>query len=164
MRLGAIGRQPSDVPGNTAKPEGPEWRVEGLKRFLRVLSSLPKDLQNDTRDASQQIASDIASKAQNAAHTPLQNLAATTLKAKRDRIPVVQSTGSVRKGVKAQDIFYGAEFGGGRRPTTRQFLPHRGTRGYFFYPTVRANSRRAYDQWADAVDKAFKQWQHSGGE
>jgi hypothetical protein len=142
----------------------PEIHVEGLKRFLRVLSTLPKDLQNDTRDASQEIAGKLVSSARNAAHTPLQHLASTTLAAKRDRIPTVTSKGKVRAGVRAQDIFYGAEFGGGKRPTTRQFLPHKGRVGYFLYPTIRSEGSRYFDMWAAAVDKAFKDWEHRGGE
>lgn len=142
----------------------PEWKIEGLKRFLRLLNSLPKDMQNEVRDASQNIASTMVSSAKNAAHTPLQTLAASTLQAKRDRVPVVTAKGTVRKGVKAQDIFFGAEFGGGKRPTTRQFLPHRGKRGYFLYPTIRANSQRIWDEWTGTVDDVMAAWDHSGGE
>jgi hypothetical protein len=142
----------------------PDWRVEGLKRFLRLLSSLPKDMQNETRDASQEIAGKLVADATNAAHTPLQHLAATTLSAKRDRVPVVKSSGTVRRGVKAQDIFYGAEFGGGARPSTRQFLPHQGKRGYFLYPTLRAHGSRYWDMWIKAIDDVMKDWQHGGGE
>jgi hypothetical protein len=129
-----------------------------------VLNKLPKDLNNETRDASQEIAGKLVSAATQAAHTPLQQLAAKGLKAKRDRIPVVTVSGTVRKGVKATDIFYGAEFGGQRRPTTMQFQPHIGKRGYFVYPTLRAQGSRYYDMWVDAIDKAFKDWEHRGGE
>lgn len=146
------------------KNASPTWEIEGLRRFLRLLNTLPKEMQNETRDASQEIANRMVSSAKNAAHTPLQTLAASTLTAKRDRIPVVQSKGTVRKGVKAQDIFYGAEFGGGKRPTTRQFLPHRGKRGYFLYPAIRSNSQRFWDDWVKAIETAMAGWDHPGGE
>jgi len=135
--------------------------IVGMRQLLRALSKIPKDLQNDVRDASQAIANDLASAGRNAAQTPLQVLAATGLKAKRDRVPVVTSgRGAIRPGVRATDIWYGAEFGGAQRPTTQQFPPHKGRRGYFFYPTARAHGDRYADLWADAVDKAFKEWDY----
>ena len=46
----------------------------------------------------------------------------------------------------------GAEFGGGRRPRTRQFPPHLGRQGYFVYPTVRAFAAGdAGERFADEV-------------
>ena len=148
---------------NAAAPSGAQYEVLGLKQLLRVLSKLPKDLQNDVRDASQAIATDLAAGAQAAASTPLQTLAASTLKARRDRVPVVASTGTVRKGVLARDIFYGAEFGGQRRKTTLQFMPWRGNSsgaGYFLYPTARARGQRYFEMWGEALDKAFKDWDY----
>lgn len=137
------------------------YEIKGLRQLLKALNKIPKDLQNDVRDASQQIASDLVSGAKNAAHTPLQNLAASGLKAKRDRVPVVRvSKAMLRPGTRGTDVFYGAEFGGGRRSTTQQFPAHRGKRGYFLYPTARARGRRYSDLWADAVDDAFKAWNY----
>ena len=49
----------------------------------------------------------------------------------------------------------GAEFGGGRRPRTRQFPEWRGAglgAGYFLYPTVRSLDRWIGDTYADALD------------
>lgn len=144
-----------------ADDSDPKVEIKGLTQLLRALNKIDKDLQNKVRDASQQIANDLVSGAKNAASTPLQNLAASALKAKRDRVPVVKvGTGMLRPGTRGTDIFYGAEFGGGARPTTQQFLPHRGRRGYFLYPTARARSRRYTDLWADAVDDAFKAWNY----
>ena len=143
-----------------AKPNTtPEFHVLGLKKFLRVLNKLPKELNNEVRDASQAIANDLADHAKQAAHTPQAQLAASVLKAKRDRIPkVVVPRTKVRGNARATDIFYGAEFGGQRRPTTMQFPPHMGRRGYFLYPTARARGKHYFDMWSDAVDKAFKEW------
>lgn len=137
------------------------FKVSGMRELLRALNTIPKDLQKEVRDASQDIANDLASAGKAAATTPLQQLAATGLKARRDRVPVVAVTsGAIRPGVKATDVWYGAEFGGGSRPTTQQFPPHRGRRGYFFYPTARARGQRYWGEWEDAVDKAFRDWSH----
>lgn len=141
---------------------GISYEVEGLRALLRALNKIPKDLQNEIRDASTEIATELVSGARNAAHTPLTQMVASGLKVKRDRIPVVRTgVGKVGSGgARMPDVFYGAEFGGRKRPTTQQFLPHRGQRGYFLYPTARANGKRYFTLWADAVDKAFKQWDH----
>src|SRR5262245_14204010 len=112
-------------------------QVAGVKALLKALSKIDKNLQSDVREASQKIAADIVSGARNASHTPLQRMVAGGLVAKRDRVPVVKTAGTVGAGVPTRDVFYGAEFGGGKRPTTRQFPPHKGQQGYFLYPYIR---------------------------
>lgn len=136
-------------------------QVVGIRPLLRALSQIDKDLNKYVRDASGAIAGDLVTGATAAARTPGQRLAASGLQVKRDRIPVVKvGTAIVRDGVRATDVFYGYEFGGGRRPTTQQFPPHQGRRGYFFYPTARARGARYFEMWADAVDTAFKVWDY----
>jgi hypothetical protein len=144
-----------------ANPKSRETAVHvtGVRQLLKALSKIDKDLQAEVRDASQDIATDLVSGAKNAAATPLQNKVAGGLKVKRDRVPVVSASGKV-DGIPMRDIFYGAEFGGGRRPTTQQFTPHQGRRGYFLYPTARARGRHYAALWADAVDQAFKAWDY----
>ena len=132
--------------------------VVGIRTLLRALSKIDKDLQQEVRDASQAIANDLAAGARNAATTPLQRFASVGLKAKRDRIPAVQTSGMLRPGVRMRDVFYGAEFGGGKQPTTRQFPMHKGQQGYFLYPYARAHGDDYADMWGDAIDKAFKTW------
>lgn len=132
--------------------------IAGIRALLKALNKIPKDLQANVRDASQSIAGDLVAGARNAARTPLQSMVAGGLVAKRDRVPVVKTSGMVRAGVPTRHVFYGAEFGGGRRPTTRQFLPHKGQTGYFLYPYARAHGDDFADRWADAVDKAFRDW------
>lgn len=132
--------------------------IAGLRPFLKVLSKIPKDLQKEIREASESIATDIVSGAKAGATTPLQAMVAGGLSAKKDRIPTIRTSGMVRPGVRTRDVFYGAEFGGGKRPTTRQFPPHMGTRGYFLYPYVRAHDDVFVGKWIDAIDKAFADW------
>jgi hypothetical protein len=54
------------------------------------------------------------------------------------------------------DVFFGAEFGGGGRPTTRQFLRHRGQSGYFFWPTVRKKKNEIAKRYLDGIDDVVK--------
>lgn len=55
------------------------------------------------------------------------------------------------------DVFFGAEFGGGSRPATRQFRPYRRT-GYWFFPTLEAADHDLEAAAEDAVDKAARRW------
>lgn len=76
---------------------------------------------------------------------------------------------------KVIDVFFGTEFGGGKygagnpKPRksyqdgttkgggyTTQFRPHRGTRGYFFYPTVRDEGENIERLYAEAVERVLK--------
>lgn len=136
----------------------------GVRELLRALSTIDKDLQAEVRDASNQIATDLLAAAGRNATTPLQHLVMSGLKVKRDRIPIIRAGRGALPGHKAaaSDLFFGAEFGGGARPTTKQFLPHRGRQGYFLYPAARANGRMFFERWGDAVDKAFESWSHRG--
>ena len=76
------------------------------------------------------------------------------------------------------DVFFGTEFGGGKfgrgRPTNRttvrgglvrkgggyttQFRPHRGTTGYFFYPTVRNEGTNIVRMYAEGVQRVRRDW------
>jgi hypothetical protein len=126
--------------------------VEGLNRALR---KLPKLATVQLRDASQDIARDVAGIASSRAAGAGRgwSLLGPTIRAGRDRVPVIRSGGSRRipgrKGSRqvVGELLYGTEFGGRRQPRTRQFLPHLGTRGYVLYPTIRgedANIDRRY--------------------
>ena len=81
--------------------------------------------------------------------------------------------------VKRIDVFFGTEFGGGQygrgnpKPKknyrdgvtrggihayTTQFRPHRGTRGYFFYPTVRDESDNIERLYGEAVQRVLREF------
>jgi hypothetical protein len=100
------------------------------------------------------------------------------MRARRDRVPTIkldensafQSTSRkftssrnldtgrrVKRKVTRGDVFFGAEFGGGARPTTRQFLRHRGRSGYFFWPTVRKHKGDIADAYLGAIQKVLDQ-------
>lgn len=140
------------------------FEIKGINQLLRVLSKLPKDLQNEVRDASTEIAGDLVSGAKAAASTPMERMVVGGLKVKRDRVPVVATGGTLRPGVKTRDVFYGAEFGGRARSTTQQFLPHLRQQGRFLYPTARKQARQQATRWAEAIDKAFKDWNYRAPE
>jgi hypothetical protein len=53
-------------------------------------------------------------------------------------------------------VFFGAEFGGGARRRTDQFLRHKGTSGYFFWPTVRRMKDMIAKEYLIGIDKVLK--------
>lgn len=132
--------------------------IAGLNKALR---SLPKTASAELRDASQEIADDVAQSARRKASTigGVAAKVAPTIRAKRDRIPVVQMGGSkkIRDGANQTvgNVIWGSEFGGQGRPRTMQFLPHRGKDGYFLWPSVRETDigERYSDALMDALNK-----------
>ncbi len=143
--------------------------VAGLNK---ALAKLPKEASAELRTAAKEIASDIAGEAAGKARGQggLAALVAPTIRAVRDRVPVIKM-GSARKlptsggdwergrsGSRQTigDVIWGAEFGGGARDVTRQFLPHKGQTGYFLWPTVRDNSDEMQDRYSEALLDALK--------
>lgn len=142
-----------------------------VKGLNRALSQLPKEASAELRTAAKAIASDIAQEAQGRAKGQggLAALVAPTIRAARDRVPVIKMGGSgklpaagndwehSRSGGRQTigDVIWGAEFGGRGRPTTQQFLPHKGTAGYFLWPTVRDRSDEMQDRYSQALDDAL---------
>ena len=133
------------------------YTVAGLNKALRAL---PKQASAKLRDASVEIADEIASEARSkgsSAGGAMAAYVAPTFKATRDRIPVIKMGSSKRingrKGKRQTvgDLIWGAEFGGRGRPTTQQFLPHKGTTGYVLYPTVRENRQDIWEAYSDAL-------------
>jgi hypothetical protein len=61
----------------------------------------------------------------------------------------------VKRKVTRGDVFFGAEFGGGAKPTTKQFLRHRGRSGYFFWPTVRKEKENIAKEYLAAIDRVL---------
>lgn len=143
--------------------------IEGLNAALRLL---PKEASSKLRDASVEIAAGIASEASGRATSVggVAALVAPSIRATRDRIPVVKMGGSAglptagngwarsRGGARQTigDVIWGAEFGGGARPSTLQFQPHKGRVGYFLWPTVRDRNQDIHERYSDALLKALE--------
>lgn len=143
----------------------------GIKGLNKTLRSLPEVASDQMRAASKDIAEDVAEEAASRARAghPAARLVAGALSTPGSRIPTVKlggsrrlpphSDGRQRRGKRQTvgDVIWGAEFGGGRRPATRQFPPHKGRTGYFLWPTVRANSRDIRARYSAALDKALQE-------
>lgn len=135
-------------------------RIQGLNRLLRDFSRAPKELQNQIRDGAHRIAEPLAADARRRAVTPQQRMAAESIQAKRDRIPVVKLGGGKRlssstpraRQPKASDVYFGADFGSDR---LRQF-PSKKRGGRMFYPAVEGRRREIAEAYLDMVERVFK--------
>jgi hypothetical protein len=152
--------------------------IEGLFELLRDLQKADERFNTEMRKASLEVAKGVTQNARRAASTVKHNRqaleAAHGLQAKSDRVPSVKlnenmafksvNRGRVRgsrgrlvnRKVKMGDVFFGAEFGGQARKTTKQFPPHRGKGGYFFWPTVRNMRQQIAEEYLDTIEKVME--------
>lgn len=143
--------------------------LRGIKGLNKMLNDLPKEVQARIRDESVAIAGDVATEARGRASSGgvarVARYVAPTIRATRDRVPVVRMGGSAslpsrdgrprtgsRQTVSA--VMWGAEFGSVEH---RQFMPWGGSSdsaGYFLWPSIRLDE--AVERWADAVEDAMR--------
>ena len=154
----------------------------GLLQFLREASQASPQFNLEMRKAAQVVADFVVQAAKsNAAGQPPHGAqrpgssgksqaqaVVNGLRARHDRIPTIKldskrgyvsASRSNRKRktkVTMGDVFFGAEFGGGRRPKTQQFLRHRGRQGYFFWQAVRDNKDKIAVEYLSAIDLVLK--------
>lgn len=145
-------------------------QVEGWRETLRSLSRLGTDFNRELRTRSRQVAEDERVRLVGAASRDPSKLAkavGASIRTKSDRVPTIQAGGakrvrvsgkSLRKSPKAGQVFYGAEFGGGKRPTTKQFRPHRGRRGYWLSPQLRKDEQRMLSAFAAVLDEMIEDY------
>jgi hypothetical protein len=144
-------------------------QVEGLNETLRAFNKYGKDANRELRQAAgthvDRIVEMLNTAAANAGKGAA--LSAGSVKRKSDRVPALTAGGSrkVRYStgkVTAGDVFFGFEFGGGARPTTRQFPPWLGKTGDWFWPLLRREMpalRRAYMK---TLDELAAKWAAGG--
>lgn len=126
--------------------------IKGYTEFMRAISSITSDMPKEMATTANDIAREWVGLAQSAATAPQQALAAQSLSYSADELGAQISADS--------PLFFGAEFGGQGRPSTMQFPPYQGKRGYFLFPTARANADRFNEQWVKAIDKSMEPWNH----
>ena len=172
--------------------------IVGIAKFLRDASRANQKFDNEMRTAAQKVAQNLVEKAKVEAASVTRSSQATEvmkgMQARRDRIPKVSlnsKSGFVSKSnpnrnrkrkVTRGDVFFGAEFGGGKFGTgmktsasarsvnkkgesrdgyrkggghTSQFLRHRGRKGYFFWPTVRKEKENIAREYLDAIQRVL---------
>ncbi|WP_188193446.1 hypothetical protein [Nonomuraea sp. SYSU D8015] len=128
-------------------------RLSGAKETLKAFRDLPKEANDSLRKRTLEISEALATKLQGAAQgdSAQSGLIAPTIKARRDRVPVIAAGGSRRVGRKrkpAHKILFGSEFGSNR---LKQFRPHLGQGSYWFFRTVEANESEINETWNQVV-------------
>ena len=145
--------------------------IVGIAKFLREASKADERFNVEMRKAARQVAGNLVVKAKTEAGTVTRSRQAIQvmrgMKARSDRIPTVSLSHKSpfisksnpskkrKRPVTRGDVFFGAEFGGGARPTTRQFMRHRYRSGYFFWPTVRKEKENIAREYLDAIQKVL---------
>lgn len=135
-------------------------RIDGVRETLAAIAALPKDAQNELRDAAKDLAEDLAAAARASAidEGSQAALLAVTVKPARDRVPVVVAGGTKRLGRNRKPAFkllFGSEFGSHR---LEQYKPHIGTAGYWFFPTIEQESAAIADRWLQAADNVVERF------
>jgi hypothetical protein len=145
--------------------------IIGIAEFLRDASRADANFNKEMRKASRQVAANLVIKAKVEAATVTRSRQAIQvmrgMKARSDRIPTVSLSEKSpfisksnpnknrKRPVTRGDVFFGAEFGGGATPRTKQFLRHRGRSGYFFWPTVRKEKENIAKEYLEAIDRVL---------
>ena len=130
--------------------------VEGLDSTLLFLAQLTAKIHTAGREGALEAVAQEASRvrARGASAGSQARLAARSVQTSGGSLLAAAGGGTPAA------IFYGAEFGGGGRPRTRQFATHRGTRGYWFWPTLNADDERIVEAFADALDPILNDWEN----
>lgn len=137
--------------------------IEGLRELQAVLAALPavadRDLAKRLGDFIEAQPSKIQARASRSGK--LARMAARSVHAARTRQGGqiiaggggILPTGSGTYG----DVFFGAEFGGGTRPTTRQFKPYQ-PKGYWFFPQWEQDEEQLDDILDQVADRLGQVW------
>lgn len=153
--------------------------IDGAQETLRALDLLPKNASDALRDASLKLAEKLAPVAAadlRANGGPQGALVAGTVKAKRDRVPVIEAGGSSRVGSQrapAWGLIFATVFGMNRRSgwfasprygttVNRQYRPHAGQNAYAFFPVIEHSAGEIARQWHAAADRVVREFSEGG--
>jgi hypothetical protein len=155
--------------------------VEGLNETLRAFRGLDKATQKAVRDEVQKVANLLAREIAAAGNSRSKRDAwvASSVRGTRERTPVIKIGSAKRmpvsrsgQGPRASDLMFGMEFGsrgGTDNPTARGGRPgwrfpaetppkKRGNVGTWIFPTATAQQPRVVSLWAEALEKAARDW------
>lgn len=135
-------------------------KIEGIHETLRALSKLPKDANVEIKEKAQELSKKLADAARSSGLSEGKQaaLVATTVKAARDRVPVVVAGGSKRLGRNKKPAFkllFGSEFGSNRY---EQYKPHIGQGSYWFFKTIEDESVTIAAEWQEAADEIIRKF------
>ncbi|NBW22518.1 MAG: hypothetical protein EBR82_82685 [Caulobacteraceae bacterium] len=141
---------------------------ETLRKFDRASYEFSKELRKVAYTIAKDLSTQVRIEAGTVSRATQAIQVAKGLRASNDRFPLIKLRGNEsfvsksrpnskrKKKVTRADVFFGAEFGGGLTPKTKQFLRHRGQSGYFFWPTVRKRKNEIAKEYLEGIDKVVK--------
>lgn len=135
-------------------------RIDGLREVLAALKQLPKDASAELKVKAKEIATELAksARASGIAEGSQAALVATTVKAMKDRVPVIQAGGTKKLGRNkkpAYKLLFGSEFGSDR---LEQYKPHIGQDSYWFFKTVEDEQATVSRKWLEAADEVIRKF------
>jgi hypothetical protein len=134
--------------------------IDGLKETLAALSKLPKDASQEIRDKAAELSKELAAaaSASGRAEGSQAALVARTVRAARDRVPVVVAGGTRRLGSNkkpAYKLLFGSEFGARK---LKQYKPHVGKGSYWFFRTIEDEEVEIAAKWLEAADAIIRKF------
>lgn len=134
-------------------------QISGVREVLAALAELPKDAQAELKAAALDLSKEIAGRARQAGINEGRQaaLVATTVRAAKDRLPVVVAGGAKKLGRNrkpAYKLLFGSEFGAG----LRQYKPHIGRDSYWFFRTIEDSSSEIERRWLQAADEVIRKY------
>lgn len=150
-------------------------RIDGVRETLAAFRQMPKEASDALRERSKELAQTIADRVKAAGQAEGAQAAklARTVRAQRDRVPVIAVGGTRkigRQGEPAYSMVFASEFGMNRRTGwyaaerydddagASQYPPHRGRQGYWIFPTVERSEGEISDAWNRVADDILDQF------
>lgn len=135
-------------------------RIDGLRETIAALNKLPKGASTELRAAALELSRKLAGAAADSgrAEGGQAALVAKTVRAGRDRVPVVQAGGTRKLGrnrAPAYKLLFGSEFGANRYP---QYRAHLGRGSYWFFRTIEDEQVTVAREWLDAADAIIEKF------
>ena len=144
----------------------------GMDDFLRQLQRAPKETKKAVKQGSKEIAESVLvrmkQRSRTVFHANQYQIIIPSLRAVQATVPQIKAGGAKKAATHRRvidgkkklpasgDIFYGVEFGGRRRSTTRQFPPHRGRKGYVLFPTIIKMHGFIKKEYTDQIERVLK--------
>jgi D-serine deaminase-like pyridoxal phosphate-dependent protein len=149
-------------------------RITGLRETIAAFRDLPPEASKELREGSRKLADSIAPRIAAAARSRGSQAAAvaSTVKSRRDRVPVIVAGGSKRvtqNRASAGDLVIASEFGSAARygwyskprysgSSGRQYPPRNGNVGYWFFPTAEAAQPEIDHEWNAMAGRIIEKW------
>lgn len=135
-------------------------RITGVRDTLKAFGKLPKDASTELRTGTLALTQLLASKVEAAGRSdsPQSALVAGTVKARKDRVPVIVAGGAKKVGSRrtpAHKILFGSEFGSNN---LKQYRTHLGQGSYWFFRTVEAHQDEIDKAWNKIAGDIVRRW------